>query len=367
VGVTPAELAKTFGDHVFTAIDVPYGESEQVEAAARALAEQIADTHAQLEGVARGNPKLRAGQPVSLGLVGEPFEGKYTLTVSRHVFDNGEYVTHFTCSGRHERSLQALTSGAGASSSVSPAFVTAPIPGVVSAIVTNAKDTEGMGQVKVKIPRLDDTFESDWLRVIQPGAGPGRGSFVLPEVDDEVLIVFEHGDVRRGYVLGGLYNGKDQADQPAAAGTVQSDGRVSKRSFTSRKGHFVVVSDKDGDEYVEIATKDSQFSVKLAKDAGGGTVIVTSANAIKISASGDITITGQGRVAIEATRDLTLKGQKVAIESQTELQIKGMNVSIEGSAQTQVKGATTKVSGSGMLELDGGANASLHAGLVRIN
>lgn len=368
VGTTPAEVAKAFGDPTFVATDVPYGESEQVEAASKALAEQIASTYAQLEGTARGNPRLRAGQAVSLGVTGAPFEGKYTLTTSRHVYDNGEYLTWFSSTGRHERSLLGMTSaGGGSGKGTSPAFVTSPIPSVVSAVVTNVQDDEKQGRVKVKVPRLDEQFESGWLRVVQLGAGPERGALLLPEVDDEVLVAFEQGDVRRGYVLGGLYNGVDLPAQPVRDTTVGSEGRVDRRSFTSRKGHFLLVSDKDGDEYVELATKDSAFTVKVAKDTDGGAVIVASDKLVKIDAKGDITIKSQGKILVEATSDLTLKGQSVTIEAQTSLGVKGQNVTVEGTAQTEVKGARTTVKGSGSLDLDGGAAAQLHAGIVKIN
>src|SRR5262249_43291021 len=177
-----------------------------------------------------------------------------------------------------------------------PAAVTAPIPSVVSAVVTNIKDDQNLGRVRVKIPRWDDTFDTGWLRVAQPGAGATQGALVLPEVDDEVLVAFENGDVRRGYVIGGLYNGVDKPTQPAAADTVGSDGKVAKRSFTSRKGHFTIYSDKDGDEFVQHATKDGKFSIKLAQDAEGGAVLITSKNLVKITADGDITITSKGNV-----------------------------------------------------------------------
>jgi len=367
VGIAPAELAEKFGSPTFTATDVPYGENEQVEAASKALSEQIASTHAQIEGVARGNPKLKAGKAVSLGVAGAPFEGKYTLTVSRHVFDNGEYLTHFSSTGRHERSLLGMTSAGGSAASVSPAAVTAPIPSVVSAIVTNVRDDEQLGRVKVKIPRLDETFESGWLRVAQAGAGNERGAMVLPEVDDEVLVAFEQGDVRRGYVIGGLYNGVDKPTQPAAAGAVGSDGTVAKRSFTSRKGHFLLISDADGDEFVQGATRDGEFGWTLAKHAQGGAVLVTSKNLVKIDAGGDVTITSKGNVTVDASGTLALKGQKVTIEATTALELSGQTVKVAGTAQTEVSGAQTKVAASAMLDLDGGPTASLHAGVVRIN
>ncbi|HEY8545538.1 MAG TPA: VgrG-related protein, partial [Acidimicrobiales bacterium] len=229
VGVTPAGLAQAFGAPTFTATDVPYGEAEQVEAASRALAEQIAGTFAQVEGVARGNARLRAGRAVSLGLVGPPFEGKYTLTSTRHVYDNGEYLTWFSSTGGHERTLLGLTSGGaggGPARGTSPAVVAAPVPGVVSAIVTNVADDERQGRVKVRFPRLDDEFESGWLRVVQPGAGAERGALVLPEVDDEVLVAFEHGDLRQGYVLGGVHNGVDLPAPTVRDTAVGADGMV---------------------------------------------------------------------------------------------------------------------------------------------
>jgi uncharacterized protein involved in type VI secretion and phage assembly len=367
VGVTPAGLAQAFGDPTFTATDVPYGEAEQVEAASRALAEQIAGTFAQVEGVARGNARLRAGQAVSLGLAGPPFEGKYTLTSTRHVYDNGEYLTWFSSTGGQERSLLGLTSSGSASRGTSPALVTAPVPGVVSAIVTNVADDEKQGRVKVKLPRLDDEFESGWLRVVQPGAGPERGALVLPEVDDEVLVAFEQGDMRRGYVLGGVHNGVDLPAPAVRDSAVGSDGLVQTRSFTSRKGHFVLYSDADGDEYVELATKDSLFSVKVAKDAEGGAVIVASDNVIKVGAGGDVTVTAQGKVTIEATGDLQLTGQSVAIEATSSVTVKGQTVTVEGTGTSTVKGGQVSVAGTSGLDLDGGANANLHAGLVRIN
>jgi len=368
VGLTPAKLAEAFGNPTFVATDVPYGETGQVEAASKALAEQIAGVHAQIEGVARGNPKLKAGAPISLGVTGAPFEGKYTLTTTRHVYDNGEYLTWFSSTGRHERSLLGMTSaGGGASQSTSPAFVTAPIPSVVSAIVTNVKDDEKQGRVKVKIPRLDDDFESGWLRVVQPGAGKDRGALVMPEVEDEVLVAFEQGDVRRGYVIGGVYNGVDTPSPAVRDAVVGSDGRVQTRSFTSRKGHFLVVSDKDGDEFVEVATKDSKFSVKVAKDTDGGAVIVTSNGKVKVDAQGDVTITTKGKVSVQATGDLELKGRTITLDATTSLKAKGQSVAIEGTGQTELKGGRTTVSGSSMLDLDGGSAANLHAGMVRIN
>ena len=82
--------------------------------------------------------------------------------------------------------------------------------GVVVGVVTNTQDPAGLGRVKVKFPWLSDSEESFWARVATPMAGKGRGFYFLPEVEDEVLLAFEHGDARFPYVLGALWNGQDK-------------------------------------------------------------------------------------------------------------------------------------------------------------
>ena len=114
--------------------------------------------------------------------------------------------------------------------------------GVVVGIVTNNKDDEHMGRVSGKFPWLSDEDESTWARVASPMAGGGRGAYFLPEVNDEVLVAFEHGDPRFPYVLGALWNGKD------APPAENSDGKNNIRVIHSRCGSKVQFDDTDGDE-----------------------------------------------------------------------------------------------------------------------
>src|SRR5258708_16022192 len=82
--------------------------------------------------------------------------------------------------------------------------------GVEIGIVTNVQDADQLGRVKVCFPRLPGKPESDWVRVVQPAAGAGRGFYWIPEVNDEVLVAFERGEAHRPYVVGALWNGKDK-------------------------------------------------------------------------------------------------------------------------------------------------------------
>src|SRR5213594_3939048 len=82
--------------------------------------------------------------------------------------------------------------------------------GVEIGIVTNVADPDQQGRVKICFPRLPGKPESDWARVAQPAAGPGRGFYWIPQVHDEVLVAFERGAANRPFVIGTLWNGKDK-------------------------------------------------------------------------------------------------------------------------------------------------------------
>src|SRR5215471_16636357 len=146
--------------------------------------------------------------------------------------------------------------------------------GVVVGVVTNNQDPEHLHRVKVRFPWLSREVESNWARVATPMAGKGRGAYFLPEVDDEVLVAFEHGQVDHPFVVGCLWNGKDDAPESNA------DGENNHRTMKSRSGHVLRFNDKSGNETIEIIDK-----------TGNNKVVIDSANnTITIEANSDITI-----------------------------------------------------------------------------
>ncbi|EFM11324.1 conserved hypothetical protein [Paenibacillus curdlanolyticus YK9] len=189
------------------------------------------------------------------------------------------------------------------------------IYGVMIAIVTNNQDPEGIGRVKLMYPWRGGTGggasdESNWARIAVPSAGKARGFYFLPEVDDEVLVAFENGDINYPYVLGSLWNGKDT---PPGS---NDDGNNNKRIIKSRSGHEIVLDDTDGKENITITSKDGQ-TIKLAdgsdgpaialKDANGNEVVIDGAsNAITLKSSQKITIKSN-EVQLEANASMTLK------------------------------------------------------------
>lgn len=193
--------------------------------------------------------------------------------------------------------------------------------GVVIGIVTNNRDDEGLSRVKVTFPWLGDINESFWARVVTPMAGPGRGTFFLPEIDDEVLVMFEHGDIRFPYVIGSLWNG---VDKPPVD---NSDGKNNLRVIKSRSGHLIKLNDEHGKETVEIVdasgknsividTAASTVTISAEKDitlaAPNGTITI-SARSIDINGSTGGKITAGGDMTVRADGDLTVKGSTVNI------------------------------------------------------
>lgn len=195
------------------------------------------------------------------------------------------------------------------------------IYGGVIGIVTNNKDPEKLGRIKVKFPWLSNEDESNWARVVSPMAGKERGIFFLPEVDDEVLVVFEHGDINAPYILGSLWNGKDLPPE------TNSDGKNNIRIIKSRSGHKIKIDDTEGSEKIEIVDKTGKNMINI--DAKENKISLKSDKDIEISAA-------NGKVTINA-KDLVVKSSASAkIESSAGMDLKA-------SAGMNIKGATVNI------------------------
>jgi uncharacterized protein involved in type VI secretion and phage assembly len=195
------------------------------------------------------------------------------------------------------------------------------IYGVVTGIVTNNQDPDGLGRVKVRFPWLSESDESWWARVAAPMAGKERGAYFLPEVDDEVLLAFEQGDVNFPYVLGGLWNADSKPPEN------NDDGKNNKRTIVSRSGMRVRLDDTDGGEKIEISDKDDKNSIVI--DVANSTIAITADSDITIeSKNGKIKISGKG---IELTSQAEVK-----VEAQSSMDLKA-------SGQMTIKGATVNI------------------------
>jgi uncharacterized protein involved in type VI secretion and phage assembly len=141
---------------------------------------------------------------------------------------------------------------------------------VVGLVVDN-KDPDKLGRVKVRFPTLPGQDTSWWAQVASLGAGADRGWWFLPEIDDEVLVMFEHGDVNRPVVIGALWNGVDLPPE-------QNRGGNERRVLVSRGGSRVEFDDERGTVTIEDGT-------------GIGRIVISTENKITLEAmTGDVTL-----------------------------------------------------------------------------
>ena len=142
------------------------------------------------------------------------------------------------------------------------------ITGVMTGLVTENNDAEGLCRVKVSYPSHDNPLESYWARLAMPMAGNGRGLVLIPEVGDEVLVAFERGDLRFPYVLGSLWNSKER---PPLS---NSDGKNDKRELRFKKEAPLLFDDGDNG-VVELAHEEDVRSHSTIRDSWSRTRTAT--------------------------------------------------------------------------------------------
>jgi uncharacterized protein involved in type VI secretion and phage assembly len=367
-GLKQGGMTKAGGDTATSAFiaaeavvtDVLVQTADQATALATGLIKDISRDYVQAEGACDGDPRVKAGHTVTIEGVGSRFSGKYTVTSVRHVYSAAGFETSFSISGRQPNTLSHLLdtgNGHGREKGL--------VQGVVPAVVTNVQDPDNLCRIKVKYPWIDDSIESDWIRIASPMAGPERGLLIIPEVNDEVLVAFEHGDPHRAYMLGGLWNGSDAPAMDPSE--VISGGVINKRVIKTRSGHVIILDDTDGAEQIIIRDKTESNEM----------IIDSAENSMTINVEGDFTVVAKGKITLESTQDMALtskakfdvsstgnttiapKGNFEASTSSGNATIKGIKLALEGSASADLKSPMTGVSGDGMTTIKGG--------LVKIN
>lgn len=308
---------------------------------AKSTMERTGAAFVEAEGCCMGDPKVKAGETVELKGLGTKFSGKYVVNTVTHVLRSpGTYKTYFTISGRSDRGLLDL---------MHPPQERTWGQTMVVGIVTNNNDPDAMGRIRVKYPSLSDSEEGHWARVLTLGAGKERGVYMLPQVDDEVVVAFENGDTTRPLVIGSVYNGKDQPgsdllpDQKGGFAVLSDD-----RAYMHSKEDMTFKSDKK--LIIEI-TNDNENKVQ-----GKTTTKVDSSVELKAGTS----------YTLEAGSSMSIKGASITVESQGSLKLKGATVDIESQGPATLKGATVEVSASGILDLKASGMANLKGSLTNI-
>ncbi len=281
--------------------------------------------------------------------------GQYVVTEVEHIVNRN---------GHYENRLVAHPSN--------PVYVPAKETGSSRAyaetgVVVDNADPEGQGRVCVQFEWQQGKARTNWLRVQTPDAGSSdkvstnRGFVVIPEIGDQVMVGYEHGNPSRPFVMGSLFHGK-------SGGGGGSGNNI--KSLSSKSGHSVELNDGGG-----ITIKDR---------SGGNLIVVDGENTITITSSKTITLSnGKSSIVLEE-ENIVMDAAKIAItgselvsagsgEAGFQLAkdgdiaaVSGKKVVASGSSEVQVQGNQASISGS-KVSINGDGDMIITGGLVKIN
>jgi uncharacterized protein involved in type VI secretion and phage assembly len=299
-------------------------------------------------GTAQVNAKVTPMVEVNILNAG-PASGKYVVTEVEHTYSRRGFHTSFVA-GPHRAAtlvdhLGREPDDAGLSSRH-----------LVVGTVSNINDPDKLGRIKVTYGGLGADVESSWARVVTLGAGNNRGVTFMPEVDDEVLVAFAHGDTRRPVVIGALFSEKNAFSDPAFL----KGNQVVQRRLTSRTGHIIEFADGKAptEKHILLQLGTNQHKLRLGEDRFDLEIPPGKPALIKI-----------GTAKIEISQDnITLEGMNVSVKAKGKLALEGTGgVEIKSPASTKVEGGMLDLKGSSIANLQGGSTATVKGGTVMIN
>ncbi|MEM7530883.1 MAG: VgrG-related protein [Chloroflexota bacterium] len=370
-------------------VDYPASTKNEATVIANGMANDLSREFVEAEGVCYGLPKLRAGMMVEITKVGKFYNGKYYVTSATHIYTSSGYETHFVVSGRKPQTIHDLLGNHRDGGDNK-----GRIPGVVIGVVSDIKDGEAtgtaknrinnLGRVKVNFPWMVDTTKtptteivSAWARMASPMAGADKGFFMLPEVKDEVLVAFEHGDPNKPYVLGTLWNGK-QKPPVKNADVITADGKkVTQRLIQTPLGNKLVFDDEAGApgappvaSGITITDKEEKNFIKW--DFSSGEIMIKAEKNLTIDAGGDIYIKSGGKFLVEAAKDIaqqSKQGKFTAIAQMAlEMQSKTGNAIVQANAGTAyLDGATATNLAGATVNIKGDTAANMSATTINLN
>jgi len=301
------------------------------------------------------NPKLKIGAKIKVkdNVIGESY-GEFIITdISHDIGQGGDYNNSFKAVPT-EVTTPPLT-----------AMPNPPFCEMQLAKVTNVKDEKSLGRIKVKfLWQVGSEEESPWLRVASPYTGKNKGFYIIPEVDDHVLVAFENNNPNKPYVLTGMYSEEAKPEWFDAENNIKgfkSKGKNQWKFDDKNKSILIdapsTITMSAGDK-INLKTgggEDSEINI----DAGDGTINVN-AKSINIVAGKDISaeaaelinlisqdaanLHGANSATVNSNQETTVKAKtKTVVSSDAEISVEGAKIAINGSALVEIVAAMVKI------------------------
>jgi len=310
---------------------------------ALALKRQTAASNVLLRGVS-DNPRLRPGKRVKVtGPEGKDNDdgtteyGEFMVVAVSHSSSHGNYQNHF----------EAVPT----KSDLAPngMALRQPVCDPQIAVVKENEDPEKLGRVRVQFlwqrggPEL-----SPWIRVLTAHANAKGGVYLIPEVDDEVLVDFEFNDPERPFVAGSMYTGKGKPDSAWVSAKNET------KAFRTKGGNEIVIIDKAGKESIQVRNKDGKNEVTMTLGSEPSIVVKTTgkltldADTIELRSKKLDVKTNSGSIVSDAdlkleASDMALKSKKLDVKTTTGGIVSDTELKLEGSAMVTVKGGLVKL------------------------
>ena len=329
--ISATDLASGNGSPILELRHNGFVEQDELQAWAdgELLRMRIAKTRGRIK--FQGHPGIKPGDLVTLMGFGDRFNGDVFVSGIRHEIQGGTWNT--------DAQFGLVDDWFSSINIKQPSFAQGLLHGIAGlhvGIVSQLQDDpDGENRILVKIPTLDATGEGIWSRISMMDAGENRGAFFLPEVGDEVILGFIHGDPRDAVVLG-MFN---SSTKPAP---IEASDDNFEKGIVTKSEMKILFNDE-----TKVLSMETPAGKKLSLDEDQGILQLEDENNNKI-------VLDSSGITIESSGDLILKA--------------GSNLQVEGGANAEIKaGANFKAEGSSGAEVSTSAVAVLKGSLVQIN
>ena len=330
-GIKRSDVLKKFSGDQLEISGQSFSSSGEADQIAQSALDQLANAYLAAEGSCHGNPKIKAGTKLKITGIGSDFSGTYRVAKAQHLLGTaGGYTTEFSNSaGEHTLLGQSNGHGGGA----------VQVDSIVVGIVTNNKDPESLGRVRVQLPAVSGE-ESFWAPVLVPSAGKERGLSMLPVVGEQVVVAFENGDPSYPYVLGSMFNGKDTPGEELAL----DDG-----SFALKSDHKALIA---AQEDIKLRTEKGKWEIEV--NSGEIKETVKSPGNYTGTFDGKWGLTANQAITVESKQSVTIKAPSITVEAQGTMSLTANGqLTVESKGVLELKGATVMVSGQAAVNISG--------------